>query len=168
MKALCTILLLLVCTNASANWLAYVEKIEKAANLPQGVLTAIIKTESDFDPNAHNSDINPGTKTSSYGLAQLTLETAAECGLSQSTVLDPELNIKCAVKILKRHLSAYQDLPAVISAYNDGTPCFCDGSNWVTPLKKTCPLKTRKTCDSTNLGLWRNQSYLNKVFSNMP
>lgn len=93
------------------------------AALNQGVdpslLNAVVKVESDFNPNA----INYTAPVKSYGLGQLTRDTAwAHCRLPFEKIMKAKLNLECSAKVLAYQLKRYGgDVKKALSAYNAGT-----------------------------------------------
>ena len=125
--------------------LELVSQAEKKEKLPSGLLRAIIHHESGFKILAFNSSLNPGTAISSYGLGQLTLDTAMSyCNLTEELIFDPKLNIPCSAKVLKSQLNRYGgDIKTAIAAYQWGTPCRCDGQKY---MKRNGIKGTPKPC----------------------
>lgn len=97
----------------------YVEKYSEMYGVPQDVIYAIIKTESNFDPNATSSK---GAK----GLMQLMPNTYEwACGKAnipydESKVTDPETNIHCGVYYLSYCYEQFSVWQTVYAAYNAG------------------------------------------------
>lgn len=87
--------------------------------LPPLVYHALILAESKYDPKA----INDKAAVASYGLAQLTIDTALErCNLGFNEIMDPVKNIDCGAKVLSQHLRHHHGkLDLALSAYNAGT-----------------------------------------------
>ncbi|MCI8465837.1 MAG: lytic transglycosylase domain-containing protein [Lachnospiraceae bacterium] len=79
--------------------------------LPVSLLKAIVKVESDFNPNDVSSK---GAK----GLMQLMPSTAAEVGVTDP--FDPRQNIMGATKYIKKQLDRFGDLRVALAAYNTG------------------------------------------------
>lgn len=67
-------------------------------------LSALVRSESAFNPKAHSRA--PKGKTGSYGLLQLTGATARnQCGLnSKEEIADPDNHLRCGVKLLSWQL----------------------------------------------------------------
>lgn len=141
MKALLIIMLTLVpiVTQAKTNiclpsqaQAKLISLLEAKHKLPKNSLRTIIRIESCFNPKA----INSSSKIHSYGLGQLTIATAkAHCGLSSSNLLDQELNSRCSAKVLAYQFKRYnRNLLMAVLAYNEGTPCVCNGEHFVRNL----------------------------------
>ena len=81
--------------------------------------------ESCFNPKA----INDKAKIASYGFGQLTLATAkAHCNLEKKDIFDQRKNGECAAKVFANQYKRFnKSLLLTILAYNEGTPCICDG-----------------------------------------
>jgi len=162
-----------------------VQRAEKLYRLPRNMLDAIIRVESSYRITA----VNPrrvGVAVPSFGLGQLTHDTAAfVCGLSPSEIHDPRKNLECSAKVLSKQLSRYRAkanaVAWAVAAYNWGTPCVCDGANYI----KTLPYYDRElrqmtkrdvqclkkgeltplTCDASEEGRFWNQDYVDKFSS---
>ncbi len=111
---------------------SFIDKVEEDIKLPEILLNSIIWQESSYRIKAVNSARNKGVAISSYGLGQLTLDTAKwHCGLSKKEIFNPFKNIKCSGNVLKYQLKRYKgDIKKAVSAYNWGTPCICNGKNY--------------------------------------
>jgi len=106
---------------------------------------AIIEIETDFR--------NVTTEEGSVGLMQVRPQTAKWLQCKATTtkqLLNPELNIKCGCKYLKKLSSRYSKQKKVIAAYNAGSAIVC----------KDGKLKGGKSC---KIGQFINQHYVNKV-----
>ncbi len=95
---------------------ARLDRIIRAKSEKYGVdpalVAALIKAESDFDPEARSA-------TGAAGLMQLMPETARDMGVAHAT--DPEENIDGGVKYLARLLRLFgPDTRLAIAAYNAG------------------------------------------------
>lgn len=86
------------------------------------LISAVIKTESNFDPRATRYE--PKLNTKSAGLMQLLPATASsELGRTVTTqdLFDPYTNILAGTKYLKSQLDKYRgNIPLAVSAYNAG------------------------------------------------
>lgn len=116
-------LLLILTTKSFANVFDDIRDLEIKNNLPKDSLRTIIKMESNFNP----SIINKEAPIRSYGIGQLTVETAkSHCNLSKEKILDYYNNLRCSAKVFKYQISRYKgDLEKAVVAYNMGTPCIC-------------------------------------------
>ncbi len=87
--------------------------------VPAIILASIIHQESAFNPRA----LNDKAPVWSYGLGQLTLDTAtSHCRLPKSQIYDIRKNIACSARVLKYQLERYDDkIKMAVSAYNAGT-----------------------------------------------
>ncbi len=97
----------------------YAECFERAAathGLPETLLLAVARGESDFDPRARS-------KANAYGLMQILWPgTARHLGLKRlSDVLDPCTNVEAGARYLKELVQKYRgNLHRALAAYNYG------------------------------------------------
>ena len=81
----------------------------------------VIRTESNFDPDAHSS-------ADAFGLMQVTESTLEWAqhrseefdGISAQQLFDPQVNIRCGVYVLSLLSEMFDDEDTVIAAYNAG------------------------------------------------
>lgn len=109
-----------------------IDSLEQKYKLPQNTLKAIIRLESCFNPKA----INDKAKIASYGFGQLTAATAKSfCNIGIKDIFNQNKNGECAAKVLAHQFRRFKgDTLKAILAYNEGTPCICDGSKYVRHL----------------------------------
>ena len=91
-------------------------KYSNLHSLDPCLVAAVIKKESDFDPNA----VNPNDP--SYGLGQITLPTAGQFrdGVTKAMLFIPDINIEIMCQFINWLRAGGAPLPAAISAYNTG------------------------------------------------
>ena len=127
-------------------------KTEYHYSIPFHLLNAIIQQESSYKIEAVNRKGNKGVVETSYGLGQLTMDTAKDhCNLETiRQIYDPETNIECAAKVLQYQLNRYQGkLDSAVAAYQWGTPCECDGNVYKQKLTNKI-----RTCKKLVKGRW--------------
>lgn len=139
-------------------------KVEKEFGIEAGLLYAIVKQESNFQPAAVNPNTNVGVSVTSHGLGQLTASTAwYQCRLKPDQIYNVNLNLRCSAKVLKYQLERFENNKKLaLAAYNDGTPCVCDGKRYrYYGTQDYCGPKT--SCGIT--GQIRNQAYVSEVLA---
>ncbi len=99
----------------------YVLKYSQECNLSPSLVYAVIHTESRFDSNAQSSK-------GAYGLMQITPDTLEWISLkhgesisdAETTLLDPQENIRFGCMLLSSHMEEFGDLSVALAAYNAG------------------------------------------------
>lgn len=111
--------LILTCCLLNPNLAFLAEQAAKANGIEPELFHALVMVESSFNPKA----INKTARIKSYGLAQLTIDTAQHhCKLSKKEIMDPTKNLFCGAKVLRYQLRRYKgDVDKALSAYNAGT-----------------------------------------------
>ena len=88
-------------------------------NVDKNLVKAIIKVESNFNPNAHRKT----SKENSKGLMQINEPTALSLGVNKSELnrlFEPDFNIKYGCKLLNEIKNAYPSILDQIAVYNAG------------------------------------------------
>jgi len=145
--------------------IGFTRKTEQEGQIPPHLLVSIISVESTFDISLNSlSVLRSGTQN--FGLGQISPLTARRfCNLNRFELLNSKKNILCASIILKRDLIRYRgNIRRAVAAYNAGTPCECDGVNFVRLDAR------RKICFSSEFrfkrckrGRFLNQKYVDAV-----
>lgn len=99
----------------------FVEQYSQEYNLDKMLIYAVIKCESNFNPNA----VSP---KDAKGLMQLTddtfewvqLKEGTGGKLNAETLFDPQTNIKYGTLLLSLHIKEFSDIPTALAAYNAG------------------------------------------------
>lgn len=98
----------------------YVSKYAEKYNVEENLIYAIIKAESNFNPDAVSS-------SSAKGLMQLMYSTAKEIAnkndinLTEDNILEPEINIELGTIYISNLLERYKCLEIALAAYNAGS-----------------------------------------------
>lgn len=118
-----------------------IQSASKSYQIPVEVIKAVIKVESDWNPNAKRYEAH--LNDTSLGLMQLLTKTAKATAnnyaLTTLQIINPTLNIMLGTKYLREQLNAYKTLDNTIAAYNAGSP------------------------RRTSIGDYVNQAYVDKV-----
>ena len=162
---------------------ALVARAEKTHRLPRRMLDAIVRLESSYRIKAVNPSSAEGVAVSSFGLGQLTEDTAKHhCKLTAEEIHNPIKNIMCAAKVLRYQLDRYRSkenrVAWAIASYNWGTPCACNGTVYTKSVPRynkaerrmvkeevTCRRKGTLeplTCSLDEEGKFLNQEYVEK------
>ena len=102
-----------------------IERYAAAHGLSAGLVRAVIRHESGFDPRA----VSP---KGAQGLMQLMPATAQALGVADP--FDPEQNIRGGVSYLARLMRRYRNLEQALAAYNAG-PASVDRYGDVPPYR---------------------------------
>lgn len=87
------------------------ERAAQSNNVDPALLSALIQTESDFDPNCRS-------KAGAMGLAQLMPETAKTLGVGNP--FDPQQSLNGGAKYLRQMLDKFGNIESALAAYNAG------------------------------------------------
>ena len=97
----------------------YVKKYANEYNVDEYLIYAIIKAESNFEPNAES---HRGAK----GLMQLMYSTAEDISkrigieLNEDNILEPDININLGTKYISMLIQKYNNINLALAAYNAG------------------------------------------------
>lgn len=115
-----------------------IRKISRKYQVDHRLVTAVMKTESDFNPRAKSP-------AGAIGLMQLMPKTAAMYDVRQKELFNPQRNVEAGVRHLSHLLKRYPDRQdLVIAAYNAGegsvdkyrgVPPFQETQNYVTRVQ---------------------------------
>lgn len=134
---------------------SYVEKYSRDFGIDRETVYAVIKCESNFDPDAVSS-------AGAVGLMQITEETFYDVGILlededhtfESHATDPEINIRYGTRYLKFLLDFFDgDKTAAIAAYNGGMGNVSDWMNGSSEL------------DTESIEFRETKSYVKRVLA---
>jgi len=115
-------------TAVTGDFASLINQAAQKYNVNPGLVQAVVKAESNFNPSAVSS-------AGAQGLMQLMPSTAA--GLGVTNALDPAQNIEGGVKFLSQLLTHYNgNVSLAVAAYNAG-PGAVDKYNGVPPYAET-------------------------------
>ena len=98
----------------------YIKKYANEYNVDEYLIYAIIKAESNFEPNAES---HRGAK----GLMQLMYSTAEDISkrigieLNEENILEPDININLGTKYISMLIQKYNNTNLALAAYNAGS-----------------------------------------------
>ena len=98
----------------------YVNKYSEEYGVEDNLIYALIKAESNFNPNAISHQ-------NAKGLMQLMYSTAKELAnknqieLTEENILEPEININLGTKYISSLLNKYECIEVALAAYNAGS-----------------------------------------------
>ena len=98
----------------------YVKKYANEYNVDEYLIYAIIKAESNFEPNAES---HRGAK----GLMQLMYSTAEDIAkridvdLNEENIVEPDININLGTKYISMLIQKYDNINLALAAYNAGS-----------------------------------------------
>ena len=98
----------------------YVEKYAKEYNVDEDLIYAIIKSESNFDEEAVSHKEAKGLMQIMYTTAQ-DVAKILEIGLTEETILEPEINIQIGTKYISMLIQKYEVTELALAAYNAGS-----------------------------------------------
>ncbi|GAA3871608.1 hypothetical protein GCM10022243_41090 [Saccharothrix violaceirubra] len=120
-------------SSGAGRYQALFDAATKKYNLPEGLLSAVAKAESNYDPNAVSS-------AGAQGLMQIMPATAAGLGVNP---LDPTQAVDGAARLLSSNLQSFGSVPLALAAYNagpgavrqyGGIPPYAETQNYVSKI----------------------------------
>lgn len=121
------IIIMIICINKQMiknmypkKYVEYVSKYSTEYEVEENLIYAIIKAESNFNPNAIS-------RQNAKGLMQLMDSTAKEIAnksgieLTEDNILEPEINIQLGTQYISKLIEKYNNIEVALAAYNAGS-----------------------------------------------
>ena len=107
-----------------SEYISIVADAFRAAGLPPELGCAIARQESFWDPNAKVIYGPDGERGGSYGLCQMSLQTARGLGFTgtPTELCDPKTNAELAAKLCVENHRKDETMADLIARYNSGKP----------------------------------------------
>ena len=106
---------------------AEVERAASAYDLPKGVLKALVRVESAYNPLAVS-------KVGARGISQVMPFNAVRCGLDKEHLWDATYNIRCGAQILREELDRLGNLTDALTVYNCGRVQCAEGKQYASKV----------------------------------
>ncbi len=136
--------------NAEQTLLPTLDPIAQLYSVPDALVLAHIKQESNFDANAYRAE--PAINDASYGLMQVLLSTAKtiDKNATADALYDPAYNMSIGIQYIAKNLNRYNgNVQDAIAAYNAGSAMKNADGDYV-----------------NSQGVTNVQDYVDKVYSN--
>ena len=95
----------------------YVKKYANEYNVDEYLIYAIIKAESNFEPNAES---HRGAKGLMYSTAE-DISKRIGIELNEDNILEPDININLGTKYISMLIQKYNNINLALAAYNAGS-----------------------------------------------
>lgn len=98
----------------------FVSKYANRYNVDENLIYAIIKAESNFNPNAVSHQNAMGLMQLMYATAE-DLANKSQIKLTEENILEPDINISLGTQYISDLLNKYDCIEVALSAYNAGS-----------------------------------------------